>query len=387
MTQSFIQPKGSLNTQVDVSGLQNQLAQMFANQQLQGQAQATEQDPLRQTVNNLVKNKLMQDIEIPRFTTIQDIVNAPQGSKLETFGKFMGNNPDITRLIGTLVDGTYMDRQGNFVHGGEQQARRQEMEMLKAQEEALAEQKEQNDLAQAMANAYNQRDIEDVRDKRARQLAEMELAWKKEEAALDRSLKREQMANDIERARIIHHAMSGGATGGAASVSGGVPTGGAASVGGLNLNNLKMTAAERKSYTEGKTTLANIESGLQALEENPKAYSFVKGVLGPDITNRLDPKGVATRTQIDNITAVYRKWLTGAQMSDKERKAYERFLPAPTDNYNIVKAKLNGMKGAIQRSNDAILSNYGVTSDNVSAPSFNVNRNALEAEMKRRGLK
>ena len=49
-------------------------------------------------------------------------------------------------------------------------------------------------------------------------------------------------------------------------------------------------------------------------------------------------------------------------MSDRERKAYERFLPAPTDNYNIVKAKLNGMKGAIERSNEALLSNYGISS-------------------------
>ena len=106
--------------------------------------------------------------------------------------------------------------------------------------------------------------------------------------------------------------------------------------GGADISNIKMTAADRKSLTENKTTLANIEAGLKSLEENPKAYSFIKGVLGPDITNRLDAKGVATRTQIDNITAVYRKWLTGAQMSDKERKAYERFLPAPTDNYNIV---------------------------------------------------
>ena len=126
-------------------------------------------------------------------------------------------------------------------------------------------------------------------------------------------------------------------------------------------NGIKMVAADRKALTENKTTISNIEAGLKALEENPNAYQWYKGVLGADITNRIDPKGVATRTQIDNITAVYRKWLTGAQMSDKERKAYERFLPAPTDNYNIVKAKLEGMKDAVERSNEALLSNYGVT--------------------------
>lgn len=377
MTQSFIQPKGSLNTQVNVNGLQNQLAQMFANQQLQGQAQqqAAEQDPLRQTVNELVKNKLMQNIEVPRFTTIQDIVNARQGSKLETFGKYLGNNPDITRLMGTIIGGTYIDRNGKFVNAGDELAKKQEMDMLRAQQEALASQKEQNDLAQAMANAYNQKDIHDEQNKLRRELAKEELEWKRQENALDRELRRQENAENRAMRRELAQMIHGGNNGGSA-------TGGAAGV-----NDLKMTAAERKQYTEGKTTLSNIEAGLKALEENPKAYTFAKGLLPSDLTNRIDPKGVATRAQIDNITAVYRKWLTGAQMSDKERKAYERFLPAPTDNYNIVKAKLNGMKGAIERSNDAILSNYGVSSASMSTPSLNVDRNSLEAEMKRRGLK
>lgn len=342
MAQNFIQPKGSLNTQVNVNGLQNQLAQMFANQQVQGQQQA--EDPLRQTVNDLVKNKLLKEVQVPKFTTIQDIVNAPTGTRLEKFAEYAGNNPDFTRLLGSFVEGSYLDTDtGKFVHGGEEEAHRQEVQMLKDQEKALAEQKEQNDLAQAMANAYNQRDIEDIRDKRARE----ELEWKRQENALDRELRRQENAENRAMRRELAQMIHGGGTTGQAA----------------GINGLKMTAAERKSYTDGKTTLANIDAGLNALEENPKAYTFAKGILPADITNRLDPAGVATRSQIDNITAVYRKWLTGAQMSDKERKAYERFLPAPTDNYNIVKAKLNGMKGAIERSNDAILSNYGVNSD------------------------
>lgn len=110
-----------------------------------------------------------------------------------------------------------------------------------------------------------------------------------------------------------------------------------------------------KAINENAATLADIDAGLQSIEENPGAYSWAKGKMGADLANRLDPKGVATRTQIDNITAVYRKWLTGAQMSDAERKAYERFLPAPTDNAQIVKAKLNGMKNSIERKNQILM--------------------------------
>ena len=350
------QPVMGTNPQV-VKQLQNQIAQNQVNQQLQ--ANQPSEDDLRITVNDLVKNQLLTPVEVPRFTTIQDIVNAQKGNRLEKFGEYLGNNPDVTRLVGSLVGGTYMDRFGRFVNEGDVAADRQIDQMNMAQREALSRLKEQQDLANSVYNAYKQMDIADMNDKRARELAEQELNFRKEQNALDRSLKREQMAQQERLSRLIHG-------GGGGSASGGTVTGQAANIN--NINDLKMTAAERKQLTENKTTLANIESGLNALEKNKDAYTLWKGLLGSDITNRIDPKGVATRTQIDNITAVYRKWLTGAQMSDKERKAYERFLPAPTDNYNIVKAKLNGMKGAIERSNDAILSNYGVSQNASSDP-------------------
>lgn len=116
-----------------------------------------------------------------------------------------------------------------------------------------------------------------------------------------------------------------------------------------------LSNADRKTLNENMSTLSDIQAGLDLIEKNPNAYSLVKGVLPAWATNRIDPKGISTRTQIDNITAVYRKWLTGAQMSDQERKAYERFLPAPTDNYQTVKAKLQGMYDSIQRKNDVIM--------------------------------
>ena len=354
MTQSFIQPKGTLKPQIGLEDLQKQYAQAFITPQVQAQATETQPDAMRKTVQDYLNNKLMQEIEVPKFTTIQDIFNAHKGEKLNAFGSYL-NSPSGQNLIGGVLGllsggallGSPDDSYSSYLRH----------DMDNRQLQAMAQLKEQNDIATALNNAYKQMDIEDLRDKRARELAEQELKYKREENALDRALRREQMSNDLQRAMIIHGALNGGGSGG------GTATGGAASIDGTpDLSNVKFTAADRKSLTENKTTLANIEAGLKSLEENPNAYSFLKGVLGSDITNRIDPKGVATRTQIDNITAVYRKWLTGAQMSDRERKAYERFLPAPTDNYNIVKAKLNGMKGAIERSNEALLSNYGISS-------------------------
>ena len=121
-----------------------------------------------------------------------------------------------------------------------------------------------------------------------------------------------------------------------------------------------------KALTENNQTLADIDAGIQLINENPQAYTWLKGKLGADVANRIDPKGVPARTQIDNITAVYRKWLTGAQMSDQERKAYERFLPAPSDNADIVKAKLQGMKNSIERKNQVMLQGMNIGSTNTT---------------------
>ena len=126
--------------------------------------------------------------------------------------------------------------------------------------------------------------------------------------------------------------------------------------------------ATMKAINENASTLADIDAGIQLINENPQAYSWIKGKMGADVANRIDPKGVATRAQIDNITAVYRKWLTGAQMSDQERKAYERFLPAPSDNAQIVKAKLNGMKNSIERKNQILMQGLNVQGQVLNQP-------------------
>lgn len=142
--------------------------------------------------------------------------------------------------------------------------------------------------------------------------------------------------------------------------------------------------ATQKQYSENMSTIADINRGLELIKENPKAYTYFKGKVGADIANRIDPKGVKTRTQIDNITAVYRKWLTGAQMSDAERKAYERFLPAPSDNAQIVQAKLEGMRDSIQRKNNILMNSTGQIQQTNN--NFKVDNSALQAEMRKRGL-
>lgn len=368
MAMNFIAAKGNLKPQQDVQQAMQDWANFLAqNKTNEATQQAEQKDPLRETINEIVLKKLSAPIEMPKYTTLQDVFNAQKGDKLNTFGEYLSTSPDAARLIGSFLGGTYIDRNGKFVHSGEKEAQERIAQMEKAQQQALEAEKQQGTLAGNMYDALNRMDIADMNDKRARELAEQDEKWARERFAQEMALKQLQLNSQISHQRamegIARDRLNNSSRGSSGS---GIITGGASDV--PNLNNIKMTAAERKQYTENKSTLANIDAGLKAFKKYPAAYGPAKGLLPASILNLTDPKGIDARAQIDNITAVYRKWLTGAQMSDKERKAYERFLPAPTDTREAIIRKLNSMKGSVQRSNEAILSNYGISSDGNNDP-------------------
>lgn len=146
------------------------------------------------------------------------------------------------------------------------------------------------------------------------------------------------------------------------------------------LNGNSKEEAKRK---QSQSTLNMIGTALNTVDQNPEAYGFWKGMAPNDITNRADAKGVQARAVIDSVTAEYRKYLTGAQMSDKERKDYEKFLPNPRDNADIIRRKLQGMQTVIQAREGL----YDYAPQAQTTQNISINNNALEAEMKRRGLK
>lgn len=140
----------------------------------------------------------------------------------------------------------------------------------------------------------------------------------------------------------------------------------------------KMNKADTKEEVKRKqsqSTLNMINKALNTVKENPEAYGFWQGVTPNDIANRADLKGAQARAVVNSVTAEYRKYLTGAQMSDKERKDYEKFLPNPRDNAQIINQKLNAMR-------DVISAREGLY---VDEPVMNIDINAINEELKRRG--
>jgi hypothetical protein len=137
----------------------------------------------------------------------------------------------------------------------------------------------------------------------------------------------------------------------------------------------KVDTKEEAKRKQSQSTLNMIDTALNTVKDNNDAFGFWKGAAPNEITSRTDTQGVGARAVVDSVTAEYRKYLTGAQMSDKERKDYEKFLPSPRDNAEIITRKLNAMK-------DVISAREGIYN---AAPSLNIDMDAINAELKRRG--
>lgn len=126
----------------------------------------------------------------------------------------------------------------------------------------------------------------------------------------------------------------------------------------------KETAAERKEKAklkQAQNTINMISKAKETVQNNPNAFGYAQGVLGADVSNRLFKGGTQARSTINSVAAEYRKYLTGAQMSDKERLDYEKFLPSPKDNARILNDKLNAMLDVISAREGIETTSRGVT--------------------------
>lgn len=126
----------------------------------------------------------------------------------------------------------------------------------------------------------------------------------------------------------------------------------------------KETAAERKEKAklkQAQNTINMISKAKEIVQNNPSAFGYIQGALGADVSNRLFKGGTQARSTINSVAAEYRKYLTGAQMSDRERLDYEKFLPSPKDNAKIINDKLNAMLDVISAREGIETTSGGVT--------------------------
>lgn len=334
MTQSFLQPKGMLKPQIGIEDLTKQYAQIFSKPQAQEQTEST--NPMRQTLNDYFTKIMANQITMPKYTTLSDVLGANKGDKLGVFADFL-KNPQTMRTIGGLLPKYgYNPQTGKMGNVMEEPARKEEALMQAEQEKALQQMKEQNDIATSLNSAFNQMDIADMNDKRMRELAEQEQKWRTEEAEKDRAFRRAEnaanRANSLAISRLVH---GGG-------------------------GNTKLTAAQQTAMSN----ISQMDTILNLIKQTPNATGFWQGI-NPAL-NKMESKNpktaanITTRAAIDKLRTEIRHTLTGAQFSPKEAREYEKFLPTNMDNPTEINQKINGLK-IMFMSDPRLLGNVGLS--------------------------
>ena len=135
---------------------------------------------------------------------------------------------------------------------------------------------------------------------------------------------------------------------------------------GLAAGKLKTAPAKvQQDYINNVASTSNIDTALGLVDKNKKSFGLMyQG--GDAINQRIDPKGTDARAAVSNIGSLIIHDRSGAAVTISETPRLRPFIPAVTDNPEIVKKKLNGLRRAIGEENSAIESFY--TEDNGYRP-------------------
>ena len=124
-------------------------------------------------------------------------------------------------------------------------------------------------------------------------------------------------------------------------------------------------AKVQQDYVGNVASASNIDQALSLVSNNSKSFGL-KFVGGDAINQRIDPNGTDARAAVSNIGSQIIHDRSGAAVTISEYPRLKPFIPRVTDEPDIIKKKLNGLRRAIAEENSAIESFY--TEDNGYRP-------------------
>jgi hypothetical protein len=135
---------------------------------------------------------------------------------------------------------------------------------------------------------------------------------------------------------------------------------------GLSAGKLKTAPAKvQQDYIGNVASASNIDQALGLVNNNSKSFGL-KFIGGDAINQRIDPNGTDARAAVSNIGSEIIHDRSGAAVTISEYPRLKPFIPRVTDEPDIIKKKLNGLRRAIAEENSAIESFY--TEDNGYRP-------------------
>jgi hypothetical protein len=121
-------------------------------------------------------------------------------------------------------------------------------------------------------------------------------------------------------------------------------------------------AVHRMSYIENKTALDQIDNAINLIKENP-GHLGLKNLLGDNVSQRVDPKGVDVRAKVAEIGGVKLHDLSGAAVQANEAKRLMPLIPTVTDSDEAALKKLKGLKSQYLDINNQIKDMYSNQSE------------------------
>ena len=127
---------------------------------------------------------------------------------------------------------------------------------------------------------------------------------------------------------------------------------------------LPLDTSARKEAFELRNQWDEAERVQRAFDEFEKTggqggTGLLLGMLPSTIQNRVDPEGTPLRGAISQMSSVIMNALSGAAVSEQERKRLEGFLPTASDDLPTIRKKLSGYRDYISTKTDSWRKMYG----------------------------
>ena len=384
----------------EIANIENQIAMNETQNALKQFARSQEEEELKkQTIANLM-NQLQKQVDVPKRVTIADIMNGSNfGERLGTLAQY-AQQPEFLRNIGNLFGPMHRNPQtGEYTSYGERLGREAEARLQADQKRAMEDREALDKLNLGIYGIMNGIDTEAMREDRFNRQMAMQneqfyqsLGQRAAENAAKIQADREALQRQMEQKDIDNYI----------------------ALEKLDIDRKKADNPPRKPLSDTQTKeLSDMEKSINHLSSLYDKYLTADNSLfgqqgalranlakdHPILYAPHDNEITLARQDLELLRQKYAKALEGGRMSDQDRAFYqnvlvsqsltkENFLKALRDVLKDEKAAYNIRLKGIERQNKDIddYEYYEEETPKNKTTSINVDRNAVEEELRKRGL-
>ncbi len=128
----------------------------------------------------------------------------------------------------------------------------------------------------------------------------------------------------------------------------------------------KIPASVMQGLSKNDAAVQRIQDAIDALKAYPDAVGL-KRVVGEDINQRVDPKGIDARAKLARIAAIEIHTQAGSNQTARELVNLRPYIPNVRDGHEAAIEKLENLKRAVANETEGLRRNYGL--DEVAVPS------------------